>query len=76
MSWLFNWASNFNQDISRWSTSTVTNMTTMFFNAQKFNQDLSKYCVVNIKSIPNLFDNYTDSWIKTNRQPIWWTCPQ
>ncbi len=46
-------------------------MEAMFNRASNFNQDLSKYCVSNIKSIPELFDNYTNSWIKTNRQPIW-----
>ena len=32
---------NFNQDISKWDTSNVTDMAYMFYKAEKFNQDIS-----------------------------------
>ena len=40
MSDLFNHASDFNEDISGWNTSAVTNMESMFYYAKNFNQDI------------------------------------
>lgn len=40
----------FNQDISQWNVSAVTNMNLMFFNAVTFNQDLSGWDVSNVTS--------------------------
>ena len=41
MSHLFEYMSDFNQDISGWDTGNVTNMRRMFDNAVSFNQDIS-----------------------------------
>jgi len=40
---MFICANKFNQDISLWDTSNVTNIRGMFLGAKKFNQDISKW---------------------------------
>ena len=39
---------SFNQDISNWDVSNVTDMNYMFTNAKKFNQDISSWDVNNV----------------------------
>ena len=45
----------FNQDISSWDTSRVTDMSAMFLDARKFNQDISKWDVSNVGSMAYMF---------------------
>jgi surface protein len=48
---LFKGAKWFNQDISHWDVSNVTNMVSMFFNADSFNVDISTW---NVSSVTNM----------------------
>jgi prepilin-type N-terminal cleavage/methylation domain-containing protein len=75
MSSMFDNADAFNQNIGGWDVSNATFMDYMFAFASDFNQDLSMWCVTNITSIPSFFDYETNAWNKTNRQPVWGTCP-
>lgn len=63
----------FNQDISVWDTSNVTEMEQMFNGASVFNQDLSGWCVSNIPVTPNYFSANANAW--TLPKPVWGTCP-
>jgi len=74
MSGMFLYAESFNQPLN-FDTSAVTNMSSMFYYATSFNQDLSGWCVSLIGTKPSNFDTNTTAWVKTNRQPIWGTCP-
>jgi surface protein len=51
---MFDGASSFNQDISKWNVSNITDMECMFCRASAFNQDISKWdvsCVIDMNSI-------------------------
>jgi hypothetical protein len=47
----------------------------MFYGASSFNQNLNRWCVNTIYVKPDGWDTGTNAWVKTNRQPIWGTCP-
>jgi len=48
-------ASAFNQDISNWNVSNVTNMRSLFYKAIYFNQDISGWDVSNVTDFANMF---------------------
>lgn len=52
-----NTVNNFNEDISNWNVSNVTNMEYMFENAKYFNQNISKWNVSNVKNMNWMFLN-------------------
>ncbi len=61
LSYMFNNATIFNQNISSWDTSKIVNMAFMFYNAKAFNQDLSSWNINSInttagQSMVSMFD--------------------
>ena len=46
---------SFNQNISDWDVSNVTNMSSMFYYCKKFNQDLSRWDVLNVTNKLGIF---------------------
>ena len=55
MSELFYNKRQFNADISRWDTSSVTTMHAMFFQAYAFNQHLSRWDVSSVTTMQEMF---------------------
>ena len=54
---MFKGATSFNQNISSWNVSAVTNMKEMFEVATSFNQDLSTWDVSNVTNFDGMFRN-------------------
>ena len=52
---MFESAYEFNQDLSKWGVSAVTNMEAMFYDASTFNQDLSKWDVSAVTNMETMF---------------------
>ena len=63
MSWLFEVGTigeasyTFNEDISSWDVSNVTNMEDMFRGANSFNQDIGNWDVSSVTTLARMFDN-------------------
>lgn len=55
MSALFLGCSVFNQNISQWNVSRVTNMCCMFYGCTHFNQDISTWNTANVVNMRGMF---------------------
>ena len=59
MRYMFENATSFNSDLSKWNVGNVKEMSSMFSNATSFNSDLSKWNVGNVKDMSYMFSNAT-----------------
>lgn len=55
LSQLFYFCSSFNDDLSRWDTSQITDMSTMFHSALAFNQNIGNWDVGKVTNFSNMF---------------------
>ena len=70
MSFMFKNATDFNQPIGDWETSSVENMDSMFFGASLSNQDLSLWCVSQLDT-PTDFNTDSAFESEPDFQPRW-----
>jgi surface protein len=74
MRYMFSSNDNFNEDISAWDVSNVTDMTSMFYYATAFNQPLNSWDVSSVTEFGSMFDNATafnqplDNWNVSSAQ--------
>jgi surface protein len=77
---MFNNATNFNSDISRWNTSNVTNMIQMFYSARSFNKNIGGWNTSNVTNMFGMFGMFENATVFNNgqsaggtTQPMNWT---
>ncbi|NOR88382.1 MAG: BspA family leucine-rich repeat surface protein, partial [Bacteroidales bacterium] len=72
MSWMFYWASDFNQDLSAWDVSNVINMKAMFNIAMSFDQDIGSWDVSSVTDMSFMFSSVTLSTANYNSLLTGW----
>ena len=60
MDYMFNNATNFNQNIGNWNTSNVTTMSFMFQSATNFNQNIGNWNTSNVTNMCSMFQSATN----------------
>jgi surface protein len=74
---IYDYKSTFNQDISEWDVSNVTNMTYMFSYSSAFNQDISAWDVSNVTDMKGMFygasafNQDISAWDVSNVTDMW-----
>jgi surface protein len=68
----FNGCTNFNQNLSTWNVSNVTNMSKMFQNCSIFNQNLTAWNVSNVTNMSNMF--YNAAKFNNTSKILNWNC--
>ena len=76
MAAMFYVASAFNQDLSKWDVSAVTDMASMFAGASRFNWDLSKWDVSAVTDMWGMFGGASafdhklcgDAWVQSKAE--------
>ncbi len=56
LSYMFEGAQNFNEDLSRWDTGRVTNMQGIFKDATRFNKNISGWDVSSVRTLKEAFE--------------------
>lgn len=54
MSYMFNWAEQFNQDLASWDVSSVADMSFMFWEAMAFNGNISRWDVSSVTNMSGM----------------------
>jgi surface protein len=72
MSKLFSNFVDFNEDLSKWQTGNVTDMTFMFNGASSFTSDLSEWQTGKVRDMSEMFDGAGS----LQQRPPWYTCLQ
>jgi surface protein len=69
---MFSGCTNFNQNLSSWNVSSVTDMTAMFADCTSFDQDLSSWDISSVTTMADMFHGCTLSTANYDSLLIGW----